>query len=155
VSEQDTLNADGRTLAVIGSRSFPESQVEYVLAQSLRGVTTVVSGGAKGVDSVAERFALASGLTVVSYRPKRVGSGFVVEKHVDNVFQHHVQHPKTGEDWHFQNFRAAALRRNWWIVRDAASVLAFWDGDSTGTAYGIAAATRLNRELRIWMDGDS
>lgn len=144
-------------LAVIGSRTYGGAvDVHYAMDAYLFGCERVVSGGARGVDRDAEEYATGRGLGVTSYRPRRMqDSQYVVEKIVDGVNQGAIDNPKTGVAWRFATFRDAALKRNWWIVRDATRVLALWDGDSTGTAHGIAAATRLGRDLRIWMEGDS
>lgn len=146
----------GEVLAVIGSRGYGSANdVRYAMDAYLGGVIRVVSGGARGVDRDAEEYAVARGLGTVSYRPRKTERGYMVDKWVNGSNLGPVQHPKTDEPWLFTDFRSAALRRNWWIVRDSTRVLALWDGDSTGTAHGIAAASRFGRELRIWMDGDS
>lgn len=140
-------------IAVIGSRGTDPADVAYGLSGDAHGMSVLVSGGARGADRAAEEWAEGIGMRVVSYRPKRSGDGYVVEKYLDGrnlgpVGENGV--PRT-----FPDFRSAALRRNWWIVGAASRVSAFWDGTSTGTAHGIAAAARFGCDLRIWMKGDS
>lgn len=141
-------------LAVIGSRGY-DGDVRYAMDACLRGCDGVVSGGARGVDRDAETYAKELGLRVVSYRPRKEGAGYVVDCWDEGENLGPVPRPTTGWPWRFPDFRSAAVRRNWWIVTEATRVLALWDGNSSGTATGIAAAARLNRELRVWMDGDS
>lgn len=142
-------------VAVIGSRKY-DGDLDYAIDYALDGASGLVSGGALNVDRRAEFRAADRGLEVLSYRPKRVDGVFVVERWFNGSPLDVVQHPKRGEDWRFSDFPAAAKQRNWWIVTDAKrGVHALWDGKSSGTAHGIAAAARMHRRLRIWMDGDS
>ena len=76
----------------------------------------VVSGGAKGVDLWAEEAALLRGLPKPLIFPVPRG---------------------TSRD----QFRAAAMHRNKKIVESCDVLVAFWDGDSTGTAWTHATAT--------------
>lgn len=141
-----------KTIAVIGSRAFKGS-IDYYLDLELPGYERLVSGGARGVDAWAEHYAAEKGISVVSYRPMRKDDGWIVVKYVDGFSTGPVRHD--GEPIMFPAFVDAAKARNWWIVRDAEKVVALWDGASSGTAQGIAAAVRLGRPVSIWMDGDS
>lgn len=142
------------TLAVIGSRKFGDlSAVPYAMLKYAKQGGTVISGGARGIDRTAEVWATDRGLTVISYRPRGERGRYLVDKHVDGQNSGPVL--KDGFPLSWPDFGSAAKARNWWIVRDSLGVLAFWDGTSTGTAHGIAAAVRFNRELTIWMEGDS
>lgn len=61
--------ADNAAVAVVGSRDVDEEGMEFTkrLAKKAAGVgLSVVSGGAKGVDSIAESVAIGEGGTVVS-----------------------------------------------------------------------------------------
>lgn len=55
-------------IAIVGSRTFEDYDL---LKQSipLDGVTTVVSGGAKGADALAERFAEEHGFDMLVFKP--------------------------------------------------------------------------------------
>lgn len=156
-----------RTLAIIGSRGYPIDSVRYFLERELHGYERVVSGGARGVDRVAESFAADRGLNVVSYRPHgpdfwvdtagptkgQSGRSFFVAKWVDGVDTGAVC--DNGDPLRFATFADAAKARNWWIARDAEDEIAFWDGTSSGTAHGIAAFCRLHGPPRIHLPGDS
>lgn len=157
---------DYSAVAVIGSRGYRGS-IEYALAVELQGATSVISGGARGVDRAAEAYGEKLGIRVVSYRPQgpdfwvdtagptkgESGNSYFVHKWVDGQDEGAVCHD--GDPLRYPTFGEAAKARNWWIVRDAGRVAALWDGTSSGTAHGIAAATRFSRPVRIWMDGDS
>lgn len=160
-----------KTVAIIGSRGFPRDSADYFLSSKLSavgGVERVVSGGAPGPDRFGEEMALARGLSVLSYRPRRAGSVFVVHRWIDGTDCGPVSRyslvldadsfeaaPEHDYVLTYKTFGEAAKARNWWIVRDADEVVAFWDGVSGGTAHAIAAAARLNRPIRIHMAGDS
>lgn len=55
------------TVAIVGSRNFSELQKVRDLVAALPDTTTVVSGGASGVDCTAEAAAKAQGLEVKSF----------------------------------------------------------------------------------------
>lgn len=92
-------------IAVIGSRSLNVSNLEKYLPQ---GVTEIVSGGARGIDSCAREYAKAHGIKLTEFLPEynRYGKG-------------------------------APLKRNLQIIDYADEVIAFWDGKSRGTKFVI------------------
>jgi hypothetical protein len=64
----------GESVAIVGSRDYPDESEVFAYVLGLAPDDTVVSGGALGVDMTAEGAARARGLTVISYRPvKRHG----------------------------------------------------------------------------------
>lgn len=88
-------------VAVIGSRGlWVENLGDYLPS----GVTEIVSGGAKGIDSCARQYAQEHGLKLTEFLP---------------------DYPRYG--------RGAPLKRNLEIIAYADQVLAFWDGHSPGT----------------------
>ena len=87
-------------VAVIGSRSLTVQNLEEYLPQ---GMTEIVSGGAKGIDTCAREYAHQAGLKLTEFLP---------------------DYPRYG--------RGAPLRRNLEIIRYADEVIAFWDGQSHG-----------------------
>lgn len=108
-------------LAVIGSRSFDdEPRMQHVLTSLISelGITTVVSGGARGADAMAANIAHALGLTVEIFKP----------------------------DWK-QYGRGAGPIRNKLLVDAADVVLAFWDGQSPGTKHAISYAKSTNKRV--------
>lgn len=91
--------------AVIGSRTL---HAEHLGSYLPSGTTEIVSGGAKGVDADARRYAQQNGLQLTEFLPdyRRYGRG-------------------------------APLKRNLQIIEYADMVLAFWDGASRGTKFVI------------------
>ena len=92
-------------VAVIGSRNLKVDDLGKYLPD---GVTEIVSGGARGVDTCAREYALANKIKLTEFLP---------------------EYDKYG--------RGAPLRRNITIIEYADLVLAFWDGSSRGTKYVI------------------
>lgn len=92
-------------VAVVGSRGLKISNLGKYLPD---GVTEIVSGGAKGIDTCAKEYAISNGIKLTEYLPK---------------------YEKYG--------RSAPLKRNITIIEHADLVLVFWDGASRGTKYVI------------------
>ena len=105
-------------IAVIGSR---ELQVDHLEDYLPEGVTEIVSGGARGVDSCARDYALQHGLKLTELLP---------------------DYEKYG--------RGAPLRRNITIIEYADHVLAFWDGKSRGTKYVIDNCKKRNISVAVY-----
>lgn len=94
-------------VAVIGSRGLEVSdeEIERLLPQE---TTTLLSGGASGVDQCAKRYAHNHGIPILEFLP------------------------------HYDRYgKAAPLRRNEEIIKEADYVLAFWNGASKGTRYSL------------------
>lgn len=106
-------------VAVIGSRDLTVFNLEDYLPE---GVTEIVSGGARGIDSCARAYANAKGIRLKEFLP---------------------QYHKYG--------KGAPLRRNLEIIEYADLVLAFWDGRSRGTRFVIDACQKKNREIRVFL----
>ena len=106
-------------LAIIGSRSIEiDNLSEYISDDT----TEIVSGGAKGIDSCAEKYAKESGIKVTVFLP---------------------EYNKYG--------KIAPLKRNLLVAEYADKALAFWDGKSKGTLYTINAFKKLEKDVRIIM----
>lgn len=106
-------------LAVTGSRNFED----YELMKSALmkcSIKEIVSGGAKGADNLAERFA-------DEYKIKKV------------IFKPNYAKYKKG----------APLMRNKQIVDYADKVVAFWDGESKGTKYTIDYARKTGKQVDV------
>lgn len=129
-------------LAVIGSRKYPNLQKvldtlerygSYFQPPSVHTLT-VVSGGAPGIDAMAETWGHRQGFDVWSYRPHvHPAGGYEIVTVTPEGNQ------TIGSSW-FPNFTSCAMYRNGLIVKDAQRVLAFWDGYSGGTQDGIEKA---------------
>lgn len=105
-------------LAVIGSRNLNIVNLSKFLPQ---GVTEIVSGGARGVDTCAREYALANNIKLTEFLP---------------------QYEKYG--------RTAPLRRNLQIIDYADEVIAFWDGKSRGTAFVIKQCRIKNKKVTVF-----
>ena len=110
-------------IAIVGSRNYTDADgvVEYV--NSLPDDTIVITGGADGVDSIAEGAARKRGLEVIIYRP----------------------------DWDTFG-RAAGPIRNRKIVNDCDKLVAFWDGSSAGTKNSISLASKDGKLEKVFKD---
>lgn len=119
------------SLAIVGSRTIIEPSCLYEAVDeffewfphlSLLSIDRVISGGAAGVDSLAEHWA------------NRHGLGLLVVK----------------ADWD-EYGRAAGPIRNQTIVDLADYVLAVWDGESRGTADTIRKAKEAGKPLHLYL----
>jgi hypothetical protein len=99
-------------VAIIGSRNFTDWER---FQSSMSGLnltpTVIISGGAKGADSLAEQWARLNGIATEVFLPdwKRYGRG-------------------------------AGMIRNQQIIDSCDIVVAFWDGSSPGTRNSIGLA---------------
>lgn len=102
-------------IAIIGSRSFNDfdfldKKVKELMPKQ-KCDFIIVSGGAKGTDTLAEKFADKYGYKLEVWRAK----------------------------WHTHG-KCAGYLRNHDIVRNANMVIAFWDGMNKGTRHTINIA---------------
>jgi len=106
---------------IAGSRGITDYQlVAAAVAESGFDVTVVVSGGAKGVDSLGERWALEHGVPVERVLP----------------------------DWRRYG-RGAGLVRNAEMIDGADALVALWDGASRGTAHVIRMARKRGLSVHV------
>ncbi len=135
--------------AIVGSREYPCPNIVRATVRGLRFDDVLISGGARGVDTLAEREALARGLEVVSYRPQKESNGEWVIYRYTFEKNGNVDIDGVEGDPRFKNFGQAALYRNGLIVADADRIAAFWDEESRGTQNAIGHAKRLGKDFRI------
>ena len=112
-------------VAIVGSRTFNNfdllsKKVKEYCRRTNISIETIVSGGAKGADALAEKFAK------------------------ENDIQTKIFHP----DWE-QFGRNACSVRNTQIVEFSDIVFAFWDGKSPGTKDSITKAEKLQKIIII------
>lgn len=102
-------------IAIVGSREPGNINFAKELEKriNIQSGDTIISGGAKGIDSLAAEYATAHGLALVEIRPNYTKNG-----------------------------RGATFIRNREIVDNADMVVAFWNGTSKGTKYTIDYANK-------------
>ena len=112
-------------LSIIGSRSFNDYEIAKHVIESVAEVNSfniseIISGGAKGADTLGKQYAMMHGIPFVEYKP----------------------------DWSIG--KHAGLLRNTLIIENSDIVVAFWDGKSKGTVDGIKKAKKLNKILYVF-----
>lgn len=105
--------------AVVGSRDFVNYDIVFHELEK-HDITEIISGGARGADSLAQRYANERLIPMTVFLP----------------------------DWDKYG-KAAGMIRNKDIIKDAEHVIAFWNGFSKGTANSIQLAKKLNKRLTI------
>ena len=106
-------------VAVIGSRGIQDIPLAKFLPPQ---TDELVSGGARGVDTYARRYAEEHGIKLTEFLPEYDRYG-----------------------------RAAPLVRNKLIVEYADLVLAFWDGQSRGTQFVIKYCRETGTPYRLFV----
>ena len=106
-------------IAVIGGRDFGDYDL---LSEILRkeDPCIIISGGAKGADKLAQRYADRHNIAIIEYAP---------------------EYNKYG--------RSAPIVRNKIIVEQSDKIIAFWNGQSKGTANVIELAKRTGKDVRV------
>ena len=107
-------------VAVVGSRGFQDYAFLEATLSSF-SISLIVSGGAKGADSLAEQYAQKKCKPVSIYRP---------------------EYSKYG--------KSAPLVRNKAIIDASDICVAFWDGKSKGTKHTIDMAQKAGKEVHIF-----
>ncbi len=112
-------------VAIIGSRSIEYEKLQKkayaLLCRHIpANATEIVSGGAVGIDTLAEIYARNNDLPTKIFKPDYAKYG-----------------------------KRAPLVRNDEIIRYAQYVLAIWDGQSHGTAYTVAACIKDGVPVKV------
>lgn len=111
-------------LIIAGSRDIkdPLAVIERAIAHfGITGVTTVVSGAARGIDQAGEDWARKNGLSIVLFPAQWQTHG-----------------------------KAAGPIRNRKMAEHATALLAIWDGSSRGTKSMIEIATELGLKVWVY-----
>ena len=104
-------------LLIVGSRSIKDFDlVPYILDE----VDTIITGGAEGIDTLAEQYADAHRLSKYIVRPRYDLYG-----------------------------RAAPIKRNEQMVDMADAVLVVWNGCSKGTQHTLKYAQKTNKPITV------
>ena len=104
-------------LLIVGSRSITDFDLSPYISVD---VDTVISGGANGIDNLAEQYADLHRLSKYILRPQY------------NLYG-----------------RAAPLKRNEQMVDIADAVLVIWDGRSKGTQYTLKYTKKKNKPITL------
>ncbi|MBQ7789610.1 MAG: hypothetical protein IJ398_08175 [Clostridia bacterium] len=104
-------------LLVVGSRSIENFDLSPYISGE---VELIISGGANGIDMIAETYADKHKLSKLILRPKY------------NIYG-----------------KAAPLKRNEQMVDIADEVLVIWDGKSNGTKYTVDYAKKKNKKVNV------
>ena len=104
-------------LLIVGSRSIKDFDLSPYISPD---VDTIISGGAGGIDSLAERYADMHRLSKYILRPRYKFYG-----------------------------RGAPLKRNEEMVEMADAVLIVWDGCSKGTRYTLEYSKKINKPVTL------
>lgn len=105
-------------IAVIGSRTITNADITPYLPTDIDGA---VSGGARGVDTLAESWARENNIHIEVIKPDYDALG-----------------------------NKAPLARDRIIVDRADEVYAFWDGVSTGTMFTVGYARREGKTVHLF-----
>ena len=109
-------------VAVVGSRTLNGPHYYLIAGNIPGGASEIVSGGAAGVDRLAERYAAEHGLPMTVIRPDY----------------------KTYD-------RMAPLIRNSEIIEKSDFVLILWDGRSRGTLNVIMTCIRVKKPFKVYL----
>lgn len=112
-------------LIVAGSRNFRDfelmkSKLDFLLQNKQSNRVIIVSGGARGADKLAEKYAKLRGLKIKVYQA----------------------------NWNKFGKRAGYLR-NEEMAKVADACVTFWDGHSSGTKHMIDLAQKYGLKLRV------
>lgn len=104
-------------VAIVGSRNLDVDISKYIPEET----TTIVTGGAKGIDCLAEEFADKNNLKKIIFKPQ------------------------------YERYKKAApIMRNILIVNESDLIVAIWNGKSKGTKFTIDYARKMNKEVRVF-----
>lgn len=104
-------------LLIVGSRSIKSFELSPYITSN---IDTIISGGANGIDRLAEQYADSHRLSKYILRPRYDLYG-----------------------------RAAPLKRNEQMVALADAVLIIWDGQSRGTQFTLSCAKKMNKPFTL------
>jgi len=123
-------------VAVIGSRSFSDYDTLKKILDDDKDITSIVSGGAAGADSLAIQYAKEKD---IPYTIFEADWGDITHP---NAL---IKVNKYGKQYDAR----AGFRRNDLIIESCDKVIAFHDEKSTGTIDSITKAKRLNKKIKI------
>lgn len=106
-------------IAIIGSRNIENINIDSFIPEY---ITEIISGGAKGVDMIAKKYALSNNINFCEILPD------------------------------YQRYKKGApLIRNVEIIESADEVIAFWDGVSKGTKFVINECKKRKKKITVYI----
>jgi hypothetical protein len=109
-------------LAIVGSRDFNDYEYLKKVLEPIRDkVSLIISGGAKGADTLGERYAKENNIPVQIFYP----------------------------DWN-KFGKSAGFKRNVDIVNNCDAVVAFQINDSKGTQHTINIAKEKGKKVKVF-----
>ena len=125
IQKNELIIPTSHKLAIVGSRSFSDyvlfkKYLEKVLEKFEIKIDNIISGGARGTDSLAKKFSEENNIEIIEILPDRKKFG-----------------------------NKACFLRNTDIILNSTYVIAFWDYLSTGTFDSICKAKDFNKEIKI------
>lgn len=126
------MEKEGYGVIIAGSRGFTDYEAMKELCDALlqdiseRKTVTIISGGARGADTLGERYARERGYGVQRFPA----------------------------DWKRYG-RSAGMIRNGEMAKAAKALIAFWDGQSPGTGNMIRTARRQGLDVHVVETGDN
>lgn len=117
-------------ICIVGSRTVTDAEVVFThidrfIKEQCPSTPVIISGGAKGVDSLVRKFAKARGYDFIEFLPYHL-----IDKEVE---------------FNSRYFFA----RNRQMINNADKVLALWDGVSTGTLHAIRYSQKMEVPIMI------
>jgi predicted Rossmann fold nucleotide-binding protein DprA/Smf involved in DNA uptake len=107
-------------LAIVGSRTFDDYDFMKNMLQ-YHSFTKIISGGAKGADTLARRYSAEKGISIIEFIP----------------------------DW--ETFgKSAGYLRNEKIISTCDELVAFWDKKSKGTGHSVRLAEKAGKPIYIY-----
>lgn len=110
-------------VAIIGSRNFEQFNFQKILDNIPGNCTEIVSGGAKGIDTIAADIAEALHLKFTCFKP-----------------EYHIY------------AKSAPLKRNQQIVDYSDYILAVWDIKSKGTMHVLSRCIAQKKPFKVISD---
>jgi hypothetical protein len=140
-------------IAIVGSRKYPHLE-DVAKLVALIGADlpdcTIVSGGADGVDKMAEQTGMQSRLGVLSYRPFKISDeeyGIEEWSMGPNAYVRRMVEQPT-----FATYVDALFYRNILVVDFSERVVAFWNEWSEGTKFTVGYARDRKKPVKLWTE---
>lgn len=128
-------------VAVVGNRTGADMSQVVAFMDALHAAqpdTIVISGGADGVDQMAESTWFRLGGRIRSYRPASYGDGWGIEVWHYGGSEPAVVIPVEEQRVQFATYGQACVYRDWMIAEDCDRLCAFY---RRGTVIGTGTAT--------------